>query len=167
MVKLDFGPRIVFSHYFLVDTFHSGYHTTMPTDALRDFHEISVETMKFGIPELKEAQASLGKQAHDILSSKGLTSVASKGFQAPGVLVYYSPTGVENPAMMMKFKSQGLQIAMGVPWRIDEPEGLKTFRVGLFGIDKMKNIPKALCTFEDALDNVLTDCGHLVKEQTA
>jgi aspartate aminotransferase-like enzyme len=154
----------------IMDTYEKGgfgYHTTMPTDALRDFHEISVETMKFGIPELKEAQASLGKQAHDILSSKGLTSVASKGFQAPGVLVYYSPTGVENPAMMMKFKSQGLQIAMGVPWRIDEPEGLKTFRVGLFGIDKMKNIPKALCTFEDALDNVLTDCGHLVKEQTA
>jgi hypothetical protein len=47
----------------------------MPTDALRDFHEISVETMKFGIPELKEAQHSLGRQAHEILGSKGLTSV--------------------------------------------------------------------------------------------
>jgi aspartate aminotransferase-like enzyme len=139
----------------------------MPTDALRDFHEISVETMKFGIPELKEAQSSLGKQAHEILGSKGLTSVAAKGFQAPGVLVYYSPTGVENPAMMMKFKNQGLQIAMGVPWRIDEPDGLKTFRIGLFGLDKMGNIPKALHTFEDALDNVLSECGHVKKEETA
>lgn len=139
----------------------------MPTDALRDFHEISVETMRFGIPELKEAQQSLGRQAHEILGSKGLTSVAAKGFQAPGVLVYYSPTGVENPAMMMKFKSQGLQIAMGVPWRIDEPEGLKTFRIGLFGLDKMGNIPKALHTFEDALDNVLSECGHVKNEETA
>jgi aspartate aminotransferase-like enzyme len=139
----------------------------MPTDALRDFHEISVETMKFGIPELKEAQFSLGTQAHDILGSKGLTSVAAKGFQAPGVLVYYSPSGVENPAMMMKFKNQGLQIAMGVPWRIDEPDGLKTFRIGLFGLDKMGNIPKALHTFENALDNVLSECGHVKKEETA
>lgn len=154
----------------IMDTYEKGgfgYHTTMPTDALRDFHEISVETMRFGIPELKEAQQSLGRQAHEILGSKGLTSVAAKGFQAPGVLVYYSPTGVENPAMMMKFKSQGLQIAMGVPWRIDEPEGLKTFRIGLFGLDKMGNIPKALHTFEDALDNVLSECGHVKNEETA
>jgi alanine-glyoxylate transaminase / serine-glyoxylate transaminase / serine-pyruvate transaminase len=69
--------------------------------------------------------------------------------------------------MMMKFKSQGLQIAMGVPWRIDEPEGLKTFRIGLFGLDKMGNIPKALHTFEDALDNVLSECGHVKNEETA
>lgn len=154
----------------IMDTYEKGgfgYHTTMPTDALRDFHEISVETMKFGIPELKEAQFSLGTQAHDILGSKGLTSVAAKGFQAPGVLVYYSPSGVENPAMMMKFKNQGLQIAMGVPWRIDEPDGLKTFRIGLFGLDKMGNIPKALHTFENALDNVLSECGHVKKEETA
>lgn len=84
----------------------------MPTDGLRDFHEISVETMKFGIPELKQAQLELGRSARDALESKGLTSVAAPGFEAPGVLVYYSPSGVENPAMMNKFKSQGLQIAM-------------------------------------------------------
>ena len=90
----------------------SGYHTTMPTDALRDFHEISVETMKFGIPELKTAQKELGLVARNTLESKGLTSVAAPGFQAPGVLVFYSPTGVENPIMMNKFKNQGLQIAM-------------------------------------------------------
>jgi len=62
----------------------SGYHTTMPTDALRDFHEISVETMKFGIPELKEAQLALGKEARHMFDSRGLTSVAAPGFQAPG-----------------------------------------------------------------------------------
>jgi len=132
----------------------------MPTDGLRDFHEISVETMKFGIPELKAAQIKLGETAHEMLKSKGLTPVAADGFQSPGVLVYYSPTGVENPAMMNKFKSQGLQIAMGVPWRIDEPEGLKTFRVGLFGLDKMGNINETVEVLEGALDHVLSECGH-------
>lgn len=154
----------------IMDTYEKGgfgYHTTMPTDALRDFHQISVETMKFGIPELKAAQNKLGKDARNVLNSKGLTSVAAEGFQAPGVLVYYSPNEVENPAMMAKFKSQGLQIAMGVPWRIDEPEGLKTFRIGLFGLDKMGNIPDTLKTMEDALDNVLTDCGHGSPEEVA
>jgi alanine-glyoxylate transaminase/serine-glyoxylate transaminase/serine-pyruvate transaminase len=139
------------------------YHTTMPTDALRDFHEISVETLKFGLPELKEAQMKLGKTARDVLDSKGLTSVAATGFQAPGVLVYYSPDGTDNPVIMGRFKEQGLQIAMGVPWKIDEPEGLRTFRIGLFGLDKLGDIPKTVSIMEDALDTVLSDSGHEVK----
>jgi len=154
----------------IMDTYEKGgfgYHTTMPTDALRDFHEISVETMKFGIPELKEAQIELGNSARKMLDSKGLTSVSAPGFQAPGVLVYYSPVGIENPTMMTKFKGQGLQIAMGVPWRIDEPEGLKTFRIGLFGLDKMGNIPGTIDVLEEALDNVLSECGHAVPEEVA
>mmetsp|Transcript_8526 Transcript_8526/g.17338 ORF Transcript_8526/g.17338 Transcript_8526/m.17338 type:complete len:492 (-) Transcript_8526:155-1630(-) len=138
-----------------------GYHTTMPTDALRDFHEISVETMKYGMPELKQAQLDLGKTARALLDSKGLTSVAAPGFQAPGVLVYYSPLGVENPVMMQRFKGHGLQIAMGVPWRIDEP-AVQTFRLGLFGLDKMANIPDCVGTLEKALDNVLAESGHAV-----
>jgi len=147
----------------IMDTYEKGgfgYHTTMPTDALRDFHEISVETMKFGIPELKQAQLELGRRARDALDSKGLTSISAPGFQAPGVLVYYSPADVENPTIMSKFKGQGLQIAMGVPWRIDEPENLKTFRIGLFGLDKMGDIPKTVHVLEEALDNVLAECGH-------
>mmetsp|Transcript_10070 Transcript_10070/g.12766 ORF Transcript_10070/g.12766 Transcript_10070/m.12766 type:complete len:467 (+) Transcript_10070:206-1606(+) len=151
----------------IMDTYEKGgfgYHTTMPTDALRDFHEISVETMKFGIPELKEAQLKLGEKAHSMLQSKGLTSVAAKGYQSPGVLVYYSPSGVENPAIMTKFKGHGLQIAMGVPWRIDEPEGLKTFRMGLFGLDKMGDTQDTVDVLENALDKVLLDCGYEVPE---
>jgi alanine-glyoxylate transaminase/serine-glyoxylate transaminase/serine-pyruvate transaminase len=154
----------------IMDTYEKGgfgYHTTMPTDALRDFHEISVETMRFGIPELKDAQLALGKLARSTLDSKGLTSIAAPGFQAPGVLVYYSPVGVENISMMTKFKSQGLQIAMGVPWRIDEPEGLKTFRIGLFGLDKMGDIAGTVKVMESALDNVLEDCGHVNSEAVA
>jgi len=154
----------------IMDTYEKGgfgYHTTMPTDAIRDFHEIGVETMKFGIPELKEAQNELGSKARGVLNSKGLTSVAAPGFQAPGVLVYYSPNEVENPSMMAKFKQEGLQIAMGVPWRIDEPEGLKTFRLGLFGLDKMGAIDDTVQTMEDALDNVLVGCGHGSPEEVA
>lgn len=154
----------------LMDTYEKGgfaYHTTMPTDALRDFHEISVETLEFGLPELKEAQLALGAQARALLDSKGLLSVAAPGFQAPGVLVYYSPgdaagNPADNPKMMTSFKSQGLQIAMGVPWRIDEPDGLKTFRIGLFGLDKVGDIPQTLCILDAALDNVLQELGHPV-----
>jgi len=138
----------------------------MPTDALRDFHEISVETMKFGIPELKSAQIALGNEVHKLLKSRNLTPVAAPGFQAPGVMVYYSPNNVENPVMMTKFKASGLQIAMGVPWRIDEPEGLKTFRLGLFGLDKMGNIPSTVQVLQTALDKVLIECGHLPSDAT-
>ena len=136
----------------------------MPTDPLRDFHEISVETLQFGLPELKEAQMELGRQARGALDDRGLVSVAAPGFQAPGVLVYYSPTSTDNPVMMNKFKGQGLQIAMGVPWRIDEPEGLKTFRMGLFGLDKLGNIPNTVKVLTDALDPVLGEVGHATSE---
>lgn len=147
----------------IMDTYEKGgfgYHTTMPTDALRDFHEISVETLAFGLPELKKAQLDMGWKARAILDSKGLTSVAAPGSQAPGVLVYYSPEHTDNPVMMNRFKEQGLQIAMGVPWKIDEPEGLKTFRIGLFGLDKLGDIEGTTKTMEAALDKVLQDSGH-------
>jgi len=149
----------------IMDTYEAGgfgYHTTMPTDGLRDFHEIAVETLKFGLPELKAAQLELGKEARAALDSRGLVSVAAPGFDAPGVLVYYSPTATENPVMMNKFKGQGLQIAMGVPWRIDEPEGLKTFRMGLFGLDKLGNIKQTVDTLTEALDPILADVGHTI-----
>ena len=132
-----------------------GYHTTMPTDALRDFHEVTAETLQVGLPALKEAQLSLGAQARAILDRKGLISVAAPGFQAPGVLVYYSPDDTANPTMMQAFHQQGLQIAMGVPWKIDEPAGLKTFRIGLFGLDKLTHVERTLNIMENALDNVL------------
>jgi aspartate aminotransferase-like enzyme len=180
----------------IMDTYEKGgfgYHTTMPTDGLRDFHEIGVETLKFGLPQLKQAQYDLGKSARGLLDSRGLTSVAAPGFQAPGVLVYYSPLGQDNPAMMNRFKDHGLQIgkskvrhlenairysdirfsqvnffkAMGVPWRIDEPDGLRTFRLGLFGLDKMGDIPKCVGTLQLALDSVLEESGHVLPQKKA
>jgi len=134
-----------------------GYHTTMPTDALRDYHEISVESMKFGMDKLNDAQIELGKRARALFESRGLKSVAAPGYDAPGVLVFYSPEGISNLKMLNRFKEQGLQIAMGVPWRIDEPEGLATFRIGLFGLDKMGDIDATLKTMETAIDNIFAE----------
>ena len=132
-----------------------GYHTTMPTDSLRDFHEVTVETLRRGLPELKAAQLDLGRQTRALLDSRGLISVAAPGFEAPGVLVYHSPAGIDNPTMMAKFKEQGLQIAMGVPWRIDEPHNMFTFRLGLFGLDKINDVDGTISTMRTALDTVL------------
>jgi len=142
----------------IMDTYEAGgfgYHTTMPTDALRDFHEISVETLKVGLPQLKANQIELGKKARAALDERGLTSVSAPGYQAPGVLVYHSPSETANPEMMAKFKKHNLQIAMGVPWQLDEPEGMKTFRLGLFGLDKLGDIDGTLNTLTAALDPVL------------
>ena len=74
--------------------------------------------------------------------------------------MYYNPIGQDNAAIMHKFKDYGLQIAMGVPWRINEPDGIKSFCLGLFGLDKMRDIPKCVRTLQTALDGVLVECGH-------
>merc|ERR1712157_182643 len=97
-----------------------------------------------------------GNDAHALLQSRGLVPVAAPRYQAPGVLVYYSPTGADNPQMMNMFKQSGLQIAMGVPWRIDEPVvPMRTFRLGLFGLDKLGNVKGTVETLTVALDKVL------------
>merc|ERR1712176_787139 len=142
----------------IMDTYEAGgfgYHTTMPTDALRDFHEVSVEVLKIGLPELKQNQYELGKTARAALDKRGLTSVSAPGYQAPGVLVYHCPLEIENLDMMKKFKKNNLQIAMGVPWKLDEPEGMKTFRLGLFGLDKLGDIHGTVKTLTSALDPIL------------
>merc|ERR1719231_1929171 len=90
-----------------------GYHTTMPTDAIRAFEEIATEQSKLGLGNLRDAQFKMGEMAREMLESKGLKSVAAPGYQAPGVLVYYSPVGFDNPSMVAKFKENGMQIAAG------------------------------------------------------
>lgn len=144
----------------IMDAYESGgfaYHTTMPTDALRDFHNISVEMMCVGMSALKEAQIELGVKARQVLEKHGLVSVAATGWEAPGVLVFYTPDKLASAVIIGKFKEHGLQLAAGVPWRIDEPDGIETFRVGLFGLDKLKNVDRTVCILEEALDQVLAD----------
>lgn len=142
----------------VMDAYEDGgfsYYTTMPTDALRDFHEATVEALRRGLPKLKNAQIELGLKARTLLDSRGLTSVAAPGFQAPCVLVYHSPPGMDNKSILTKFQEEGMQIAMGVPWRIGEPHDLFTFRMGLFGLDKLNDIDGTISTLRVGVDKVL------------
>lgn len=133
------------------------YHTTMPTDALRDFHNVAAEMVKCGMDKLCEAQKELGRKARNALKKRGLVSVAAEHWEAPGVLVFYTPQNLDSPVIAQRFKAQGLQIATGVPWEIGEPTGVPTFRVGLFGLDKLLNVDKTVEILEIALDKVLAD----------
>ena len=147
----------------VMDAYEDGgfaYHTTPPTDALHQFQRVSVEMLEFGLTELKEALVDLGQKARDLLDSRGLTSVAAPGFEAPGVLVYYSPDDTDNDVMVERFQEHGLQIAKGIPWMIDEPDNLKTFRIGLFGLDKLLKEHRTIDILEVALDHVLHETIH-------
>jgi len=131
-----------------------GYYCTMPTDSLRIFRDVALEIEAFGFAKGKEGQIRMGSEIRAMLKNKGIKSVAADGFGAPGVIVSYSPNA--DKAIAGKFKAQGLQIAAGVPWKINEPEGLgsKTFRLGIFGLDKIKNIEEVKNTLEKAIDDM-------------
>ena len=128
------------------------YHATMPTDGLIQFRDVMTETKSSGYAELKRAQQNLGANVRSALSQKGFKSVAAPNFEAPGVVVCYT----EDPEIKTgkKFAEAGLQIAAGVPLQCDEPANFQTFRIGLFGLDKLKNIDKTLKTFVDALEAI-------------
>ena len=129
------------------------YHATMPTDALRAFRDTMVETRDYGFEKLRDAQWELGNGVRAMLAAKGAKSVAAEGFGAPGVVVSYTTDpGVQNGK---KFAALGMQIAAGVPLACDEPEGFMTFRLGLFGLDKLYDVPATLARLQDALDQVL------------
>ena len=129
------------------------YHATMPTDALRRFRDIMLETREIGFANLKDAQLELGEKVRSLLASKGIKSVAAKGFEAPGVVVSYTQdANVQNGS---KFSATGMQIAAGVPLQCDERDDYQTFRLGLFGLDKLQNIPRTVASLQDSLDKVL------------
>ena len=125
------------------------YHATMPTDALRAFRDVVMETKAFGYSEAKTAQQQLGDRVRVLLDERGFKSVAAAGFGAPGVTVSYtSDPNIKNGSA---FVAQGMQIAAGVPLQVDEPEGFSTFRLGLFGLDKLKNIDRTVETLAETL----------------
>jgi aspartate aminotransferase-like enzyme len=129
------------------------YHATMPTDALRAFRDTMLETRNYGFARLCAAQWELGNAVRAMLKAKGVRSVAADGFGAPGVVVSYT----DDPAIQngSKFSAQGMQIAAGVPLQCDEPEGFSTFRLGLFGLDKLYDVEATLARLKRALDQVL------------
>ncbi len=128
------------------------YHATMPTDALRVFRDTMIETRDYGFDKLQAAQWALGDGVRAMLAAKGIQSVAAEGFGAPGVVVSYT----DNPAIKSgaAFMEHGMQIAAGVPLQVDEPEGFMTFRLGLFGLDKLYDVDAALARLKTVLDRV-------------
>ena len=129
------------------------YHATMPTDALRRFRDIMLETREVGFEKVKAAQYELGEKVRALLASKGIISVAADGFGAPGVVVCY--TQDSDVQTGKKFGAVGMQIAAGVPLQCDEREDYKTFRLGLFGLDKLMNVDRTVASLESALNEVL------------
>lgn len=129
------------------------YHATMPTDALRVFRDTMLETKEFGFERLKEAQWQLGEGVREMMAEKGIKSVAADGYGAPGVVVSYT----DDPDIKTgkAFMAHGMQIAAGVPLQLGEPDGFSTFRLGLFGLDKLYDVEGTLGRLKVVADKVL------------
>jgi aspartate aminotransferase-like enzyme len=140
----------------IMETYEGGahaYHTTLPTDALTRTRDVMLETRAYGFERLRAEQIELGRRVRQLMVGKGLRSVAAEGFQAPGVVVSYTDdAGLHTGAA---FLGEGLQSAAGVPLQCDEPADFKTFRIGLFGLDKLHNIERSVANLGDALDRIL------------
>jgi len=128
------------------------YHATMPTDALTALRSVMQETERYGFDKVRAEQQELGDRVRALLASRGFKSVAAEGFQAPGVVVSYT----DDPEIQSgrKFIAQGLQTAAGVPLQCDEPADFRTFRIGLFGLDKLHDIERSVSSLEKALDAI-------------
>ena len=128
------------------------YHATMPTDSLMVFRDVMMEAAAAGFHTLKAQQTELGERARVLLVERGFPSVAAEGFQAPGVVVSYT----DDPEIKngSKFAAAGLQIAGGVPLAVGEPEDFSTFRIGLFGFDKLADVDGTVARLANALDQL-------------
>jgi len=139
----------------IMDVYENGghaYHATMPTDALATLCEVMKETERYGFARVRDEQQVLGNEVRALLVRKGFKSVAAEGFQAPGVVVSYTDDAeIQNGK---KFLRLGLQTAAGVPLQCDEPADYKTFRIGLFGLDKLHNIKRTVQHLEHALNRI-------------
>jgi aspartate aminotransferase-like enzyme len=140
----------------VMETYEGGaytYHVTMPTDALAMCAHVMLETQAIGFEKLRAAQVELGKRVRALMVAKGFRSVAAEGFQASGVVVSYTDDdGMHNSKA---FAAVGLQTAAGVPLQCDEPATYKSFRIGLFGLDKLQHIDRTVASLETALNSVL------------
>ena len=143
----------------IMETYEAGghaYHATMPTDALLRLRDVMQETRAYGFDRVMQEQLELGRQVRALLERRGIRSVAAAGFQAPGVVVSYTEDpGIQNGS---KFLALGLQTAAGVPLQCDEPAGFSTFRIGLFGLDKLHQPARCVAQLAEALDRIgITD----------
>ena len=139
----------------VMETYENGghmYHTTLPTDALVRLRDAMVETDIYGFAKVREEQMALGRAVRQLLAERGFPSVAAPGFEAPGVVVSYT-TDPEIQSSK-KFLAEGLQTAAGVPLQCDEPADFRTFRLGLFGLEKWHNVQRSLQQLRTVLDKV-------------
>jgi len=140
----------------IMETYESGghaYHTTMPTDALVRLRDTMRETQSDGFDTLRAAQQRLGSEVRALLARKGFKSVAAPGFEAPGVVVSYTTDPEIQSAK--KFIGLGLQTAAGVPLQCDEGPDFRTFRLGLFGLEKLRNVDRTVRQLDDALNRLV------------
>lgn len=128
------------------------YHATMPTDALAGVRDVMLETELYGFDKVRQEQWELGRQVRALLEARGYPSVAAPGFQAPGVVVSYT----SDPEIQSgkKFAGAGLQSAAGVPLQCDEPPDFRSFRLGLFGLDKLHDPQRTVATLAAALEKI-------------
>jgi len=139
----------------IMDAYEGGgfaYHATMPTEALRQLRDAMNETAAFGFEKAREAQCELGNKVRKLLARHDCPSVAAPGFESPTVVVSY--TGDKDVQTGKKFAPLGLQIAAGVPLQCDEPADFQTFRIGLFGLDKLRNIDRTVSHLATALERI-------------
>ncbi len=139
----------------IMEAFENGghaYHATMPTDALATLRDVMLETEAYGFDKVCAEQREVGRRIRELMVAKGFPSVAAEGFQAPGVVVSYTT----DPDIQSgkKFLAQGIQTAAGVPLQCDEPADFRTFRLGLFGLEKLHNPEQTLHNFSRALDAI-------------
>ena len=129
------------------------YHATMPTDAIVGMREAMLETKAMGFAEAKAAQWALGRAVRALLAERGVVSVAAEGFAAPGVVVSFTEDPlVQNGA---KFRELGMQIAAGVPLQVGEGAEFRTFRLGLFGLDKLMDVDATMARLRRGVEAVL------------
>ena len=140
----------------IMETYEGGghaYHATLPTDALTRTRDVMQETREYGFERLRAEQWELGRKVRALMARRGLRSVAAPGFEAPGVVVSYTDDmGLHTGKAFM---GQGLQTAAGVPLQCDEPADFKTFRIGLFGLDKLHHVERTVANLDVALSSVL------------
>lgn len=114
------------------------YHATVPTTGLLQLRDAIKETLACGLEPMREAQWALGREVRAMLAQHGFPSVAAAGFEAPGVIVSY--TTDPDISSAKKFSANGVQAAAGVPLMCGEPGTFRTFRIGLFGLDKLNDV---------------------------
>jgi aspartate aminotransferase-like enzyme len=140
----------------IMETYEGGghaYHATLPTDALTVTRDVMLETRAYGFERVRAEQWDLGRKVRALMASHGIRSVAAEGFQAPGVVVSYTDNAGLHTGK--SFLGEGVQSAAGVPLQCDEPADFKTFRIGLFGLDKLHHVDRSVASLDAALTRIL------------